>query len=52
MAWNVDDFFWIDDPRYTLSLADEFGFVSLKQLEQTKNILVAPVSKNDEQRFA
>ena len=45
MAWNVEDFFWIDDPKYTLSLADEFAFVSLKQLEQTKNILVAPGSK-------
>ena len=32
--------------RYThLALADEFRFVSKKQLEQTKSILVAPASK-------
>ena len=45
VAWNVEDFFWIDDPKYTLALADEFGFVGKKQLVQTKNILVAPGSK-------
>ena len=37
VAWNVEDFFWIDDPKYTLALADEFGSVS---------------KENDEQRFA
>ena len=45
VAWNVEDFFWIDDLRYTLALADEFGFVGKKQLVQTKSILVAPGSK-------
>ena len=44
-AWKAEDFFWIDDPKYTLALADEFGFVGMKQLGQTKNILVAPGSK-------
>ena len=44
--------FWLDDPKYTLALADEFGFVGKKQLVQTKNILVAPGSDNDERRFA
>ena len=44
-AWNVEDFFWIDDPIHTLALADEFGFVGMKQLEQTKNILAALVRK-------
>ena len=44
-AWNVDDFFWIDDPKYTLALADEFVFVGKKHREQTKSILVAPGSK-------
>ena len=44
-AWNVEDFFWIDDPIHTLALADEFVFVGMKELEQTKNILVAPGSK-------
>ena len=51
VVWSVEDFFWIDDPKYTLALADEFGFIGMKQLEQTKNILVAPGSKNDQQRF-
>ena len=45
VAWNVEDFFWIDDPIHTLALADEFGFVGEKQLEQTKSILVALGSK-------
>ena len=45
VAWNVEDFFWIDDPMHTLALADEFGFVGKKQLVQTKSILVAPGSK-------
>ena len=45
MAWNVEEFFWIDDPKYTLALADEFGFVGKKQLVQTKSTLVAPGSK-------
>ena len=45
VAWNVEDFFWIDDPKYTLALDDEFGFDGKKQLVQTKNILVAPGSK-------
>ena len=44
VAWNVEDLFWIDDPKYTLALADEFGFVGKKQLEQTKSIFVAPGS--------
>ena len=44
-AWNAEDFFRIYDPTHTLALADEFGFVGKKQLEQTKNILVAPGSK-------
>ena len=51
-AWNVEDFFWIDDPKYTLALADEFGFVGMKQLVQTKSIFVTPGSKSGEQRFA
>ena len=38
VAWNVEDFFWIYDPKHTLALADEFGFVG----KQTKSILVAP----------
>ena len=45
VAWNVEDFFWIDDPMHTLALADEFGFMGMKQLEQTKRILVTPGSK-------
>ena len=45
VAWNVEDFFWIDDPKYTLALADAFGSVGTKQLEQTKSIFVTPVSK-------
>ena len=45
MAWNVEDFFWIDDPKNTLAFANEFGFVGEKQLEQTKSILVTPGSK-------
>ena len=32
VAWNVEDFFWIDDPKYTLALADEFVFVGKKHL--------------------
>ena len=35
----------IYDPIHTLALADEFGLVGKKQLEQTKSILVAPGSK-------
>ena len=45
MAWNAQDFFWIYDPTHTLAFADEFGFVGMKQLEQTKSILVTPGSK-------
>ena len=45
MAWNVEELLWIYGPTYTLALADEFGFVGKKQLEQTKSILVAPGSK-------
>ena len=45
VVWNAEDFFWIYDPTHTLALADEFGFVGKKQLEQTKSILVAPGSK-------
>ena len=45
MAWNVEDFFWIYDPTHTLALANEFGFVGKKQLEQTKSILVTHGSK-------
>ena len=45
MAWNAEDFFWIYDPIHTLALADEFGFVGKKQLEQTKSIFVVLVSK-------
>ena len=45
VAWKAEDFFWINDPKYTLALADEFGFVGMKKLEQTKNILVAPGTK-------
>ena len=45
VAWNVEDFFWIYDPIHTLDLADDFGFVGRKQLEQTKSILLAPGSK-------
>ena len=45
VAWNVEDFFRIYDPMHTLALADEFGFVGKKHLEQTKSILVAPGSK-------
>ena len=33
------------------ALADEFGFVGKKQLEQTKSILVAPGSKTMNKRF-
>ena len=44
VAWNAEDFSWIYDPIHTLALADEFGFVDKKQLEQTKSI-VAPGSK-------
>ena len=46
VAWNVEDFFWFYDPIHTLALADEFGFVGKKQLEQTKSILVALGSKS------
>ena len=45
VAWNAEDFFWIYDPTHTLALADEFGFVGKKQLEQTKSIFVALGSK-------
>ena len=45
VAWNVEDFFWIYDLIHSLALADEFGFVGMKQLEQTKSILVTPGSK-------
>ena len=45
VAWNAEDFSWSYDPIHTLALADEFGFVGKKQLEQTKNILVALGSK-------
>ena len=45
MAWNAEDFFRIYDPTHTLALADGFGFVGKKQLEQTKSIIVAPSSK-------
>ena len=45
VAWNVEDFFRIYDPTHTLALADEFGFVGMKQLEQTKSILVTSGSK-------
>ena len=45
VAWNVEDFFWVHDPTHTLALADEFGFAAKKQLEQTKNIFLAPGSK-------
>ena len=45
MAWNAEELFWIYDPTHTLALADEFGFVGMKQLEQTKSILVTPGSK-------
>ena len=45
VASNVEDFFRIYDPMHTLPLADDFGFVGKKQLEQTKSILVAPGSK-------
>ena len=45
VARNAEDFFWIYDPTHTLALADEFGFVGTKQLEQTKSIFVAPGSK-------
>ena len=45
MAWNAEDFFWICDPIHTLALADEFGFVRKKQLDQMKSILVAPGPK-------
>ena len=46
MAWNAEELFWIHDPIHTLALADEFGFVGKKQLEQTKwKVTVAPGSK-------
>ena len=45
VAWNAEDFFWIYDPIHTLALAEEFGLVGKKQLEQTKSIFVAPGSK-------
>ena len=45
VALNAEDFFWIYDPIHTLALADEFGFVGKKELEQTKSILVALGSK-------
>ena len=45
VAWHAEDFFWIYDLKHTLALADEFGFVGKKQLEQTKSILVALRSK-------
>ena len=45
VAWNAEDFFRIYDPIHTLALAEEFGFVGKKQLEQTKNIFVAFGSK-------
>ena len=45
MAWNAEELFWIYDPTYTLALADEFGSVGKKQLEQTRSILVTPGSK-------
>ena len=45
VAWNDEDFSRIYDPIHTLALADEFGFFGMKQLEQTKSILVTPCSK-------
>ena len=45
VAWNAEDFFWIYDPIHTLAVADEFGFVGMKKLEQTKSILVTLDSK-------
>ena len=45
VAWNAEDFFRIYDPIHRLALADEFGFVGKKQLEQTKSIFVALGSK-------
>ena len=45
IAWNAEDLFWIYDPLHTLAVADEFGFVGKKQLEQTKSIFVALGSK-------
>ena len=45
VTWNAEDLFRIYDPMHTLALASEFGFVSKKQLEQTKSILVAHGSK-------
>ena len=51
VAWNAEDFFWIYDPIHTLALADDFGFVGKKQLEQTKSILVALGSKTMNKGF-
>ena len=45
VVWNAEDFFWIYDPKHTLALANEFGFVGKKQLEQTKSIFVTLGSK-------
>ena len=45
VAWNVEDFFWIYDPIHALALADEFGLVGMRHLEQTQSILVTPGSK-------
>ena len=44
VAWNVQDF-GVTNPKHTLVLADEFGFVVKEQLEQTKSIFLAPGSK-------
>ena len=45
VRWNAEGFSWTHDTKHTLAMADEFGFVGKKQLEQTKSILVAPGSK-------
>ena len=34
VTWNVEDFFWIDEPIHTLALAEEFHFVGEKQLDK------------------
>ena len=36
VAWNAEDFFWIYDPIHTLAVADEVGFVGMKNLSKRR----------------
>ena len=46
VGWIAEGFSWTHDPKLTLAMADGFGFLGKKQLEQTKwKVTVAPRSK-------